>query len=166
MLLIATLVLYQNLIVTRLGLTCLWWYGMSNLCQVCLASQQTLQHDLNYEIWFRKVKLYSKQIANAFFSRTHIAVFTASDYDAGFLMRSGVHTFFLLLFLVDQKSFLYIFSSAAPQRTAFSEVTIPDGSPSRKWQSTVGWGDCQIRTQDSRFSVWWRYQWATMYILT
>jgi hypothetical protein len=28
-------------------------------------------------------------------------------------------------------------SSAAPQRTAYSKVTIPEGSPSKDWQSTV-----------------------------
>ncbi len=39
--------------------------------------------------------------------------------------------------------------------------TIPDGSPSKDWQSTVGWGDCRIRTRDCRSTVWCRYQWAT-----
>ncbi len=34
---------------------------------------------------------------------------------------------------------MYLFSSAAPQRTAYS------GSPSKDWQSTVGWGNCRIQ---------------------
>ncbi len=28
-------------------------------------------------------------------------------------------------------------------------------------QSTVGWGDCWIRTQDCSFTIWCCYQWAT-----
>jgi hypothetical protein len=30
---------------------------------------------------------------------------------------------------------------------------MPDGSPSKDWQSTVGWGDCWIRTQDCSFTI-------------
>ncbi len=39
--------------------------------------------------------------------------------------------------------------------------TIPDGSPSKDWQSTVGWGDCRIQTQVCRFTVWCHDQWTT-----
>ncbi len=39
--------------------------------------------------------------------------------------------------------------------------TIPDGSPSKDWQSAVGWGDCRIWTRDCRFTVLCRCQWAT-----
>ncbi len=39
--------------------------------------------------------------------------------------------------------------------------TIPDGSLSKEWQSTVDWGDCQIWTRDCRFTVWCLYQGAT-----
>ncbi len=35
---------------------------------------------------------------------------------------------------------------------------IPDGSPSKDWQSTVGWGDGWIRTHDCSFTIWCRYQ--------
>ncbi len=48
-------------------------------------------------------------------------------------------TFFPSLFLVYQKPVcLCLFSSATPQRTADSEVTIPDGSVPQGWQSIVG----------------------------
>jgi hypothetical protein len=36
-------------------------------------------------------------------------------------------------------------------------LDIPDGSPSKDWQSTVGWGDCWILTQDCSFTIWCRY---------
>jgi hypothetical protein len=36
-----------------------------------------------------------------------------------------------------------------------------DGSASQDWQSTVGWGDCWIRTQDCSFTIWCYYHWAT-----
>jgi hypothetical protein len=34
---------------------------------------------------------------------------------------------------------------------------LPDGSSSKDWQSTVGWGDCWIRTQDCSFTIWCCY---------
>jgi hypothetical protein len=42
------------------------------------------------------------------------------------------------------EALLFIFSSAAPQRTAYSEVTIRDSSRYKDRQSTLGWGDCRI----------------------
>jgi hypothetical protein len=38
---------------------------------------------------------------------------------------------------------------------------IPDGSPSKDWQSNVGWGDCWIKTQYCSFTIWCCYQCAT-----
>ncbi len=62
---------------------------------------------------------------------------------------------------MEQKSLLFIFSSAAPQRTADSEVPSQMAAHLRKQQSTVGWGDCWIRTKDCSFTIWCHYQWAT-----
>jgi hypothetical protein len=61
---------------------------------------------------------------------------------------------FSLIVFVGPETLLFIFSSGAPQMTAYSEESIPDGSPSKGWHSTVGWGDCEIRTQDWSFTVW------------
>ncbi len=58
--------------------------------------------------------------------------------------------------------YIPVYSSAAPQRTAYSEVTIPGGSPSKDCQSSVSWGDCWIQTRDCRFTVWCHYLWATI----
>ncbi len=42
---------------------------------------------------------------------------------------------------------MYLFSSATPQRTAYSKVgTISDGDPLNDWQSTVGWGDAGLQS--------------------
>jgi hypothetical protein len=48
-----------------------------------------------------------------------------------------------------------------PSEDSLQWSTIPNGSPSEDWQSTVGWGDCRIQTRDCRFTVWCCYQWAT-----
>ncbi len=48
-----------------------------------------------------------------------------------------------------------------PSEDSLQGSAIPDGSPSKDWQSTVGWGDCWIQTQDCSVSIWCRYQWAT-----
>ncbi len=67
---------------------------------------------------------------------------------------------FSLIFLVKQKSPLFVFSSADPQRTAYSEV------PSPKWQPIHGLAvHCRLgRLLDLnprlRFIIWCRYQWA------
>ncbi len=37
----------------------------------------------------------------------------------------------------------------------------PRWQPISGKQSTVGWGDCWIRTQDCSFTIWCHYQWAT-----
>jgi hypothetical protein len=52
--------------------------------------------------------------------------------------------FFFSVVFGGLEAFLCIFFFAAPQKTAYSEVTIPNSSPSKDWQSTVGWGDCRI----------------------
>jgi hypothetical protein len=48
-----------------------------------------------------------------------------------------------------------------PSEDTLQGRAIPDGSPSKDWQSTVGWGDCWIRTQDYSFTIWCHYQWPT-----
>ncbi len=48
-----------------------------------------------------------------------------------------------------------------PSEDSLQRSTIPDGSPSKDWQSTVGCGDCWIRTKDCSFTIWCCYQWAT-----
>jgi hypothetical protein len=73
------------------------------------------------------------------------------------LIESGDLYFSFIVF--DGLEVLFVYDLLfRPQRTAYSEVTIPDGNPSKDWQSTVGWGVCWIRTQDCRFTVWHRYQ--------
>jgi hypothetical protein len=43
--------------------------------------------------------------------------------------------------------------------------TIPDNRPWKDWQSTVGWGLCQIRTRDCRFIAWCCLHQATTTLL-
>jgi hypothetical protein len=50
----------------------------------------------------------------------------------------GKKCFFSLIVFGGLEVLLLIRSSAAPQRTAYGEVTIPEGSPSEDWQSTIG----------------------------
>jgi hypothetical protein len=61
----------------------------------------------------------------------------------GSVAKSMISKFFSpLIVFSGPEVLLFIYSSAAPQRTAYSEVTIPEGSPSKDWQSTVeiaGW---------------------------
>jgi hypothetical protein len=45
-----------------------------------------------------------------------------------------------------------------PSEDSLQRSAIPDGSPSKDWQSAVGWGDCCILTQDSNFTILGRYQ--------
>ncbi len=49
-----------------------------------------------------------------------------------------------------------------PSEDSLQWITILDGTPSLDWQSTVGWVDCWIWTQDCSFTIWWRYQWTTI----
>jgi hypothetical protein len=77
------------------------------------------------------------------------------------LIRPNCYIFLSLVVFREPEVLLFIYSSAAPQRTAYSEVTIPEGNPSKDWQSNVGCGYCQIRTRNCRFTIWCRYQWAT-----
>ncbi len=70
---------------------------------------------------------------------------------------TGKVSFVSLFFLVEQKSLLLIFSSAAPR----GQPTVkchPRWQPIAGQQSTVGWGDCWIRTQDCSFTIWCCYQ--------
>jgi hypothetical protein len=55
--------------------------------------------------------------------------------------------FYLNCFWWSRSPYYFTFSSTVPQRTAYSEVP-----------STVGWGDCWIRTQDCSFPIWCRFQ--------
>jgi hypothetical protein len=52
--------------------------------------------------------------------------------------------FFLNCFLVEQKSLLFYILLCRPSEDSLQGSAIPDGSPSKEWQSTVGWGDCWI----------------------
>ncbi len=40
-----------------------------------------------------------------------------------------------------------------PSEESLQGSAIPDGSPSKDWQSTVGWGDCWIRIQDCSSTI-------------
>jgi hypothetical protein len=75
--------------------------------------------------------------------------------------------FFLYCFWWTRSPFLYLLSSAFPQRTAYTVQwsSIPEGSTSKDGQSTVEWRDCQLRTQDYKFTVWCYYQSATSTLL-
>jgi hypothetical protein len=54
--------------------------------------------------------------------------------------------------------FLYL---CCPLEDSLQWKTIPDGSPSKDWQSTVGWGDYWIPSQDCSFNMWYPYQLVT-----
>jgi hypothetical protein len=45
-----------------------------------------------------------------------------------------------------------------PSGDSLQRSAIREGSPSQDWQSTVGWGDCWIQTQDGNFTIWCHYQ--------
>ncbi len=64
--------------------------------------------------------------------------------------------FFLICFWWNRNSYC-LYSPLRPSEDSLQGNTIPDGSPSKDWQSTVGW----IRTQDCSFTIWCCYQWAT-----
>ncbi len=74
---------------------------------------------------------------------------------------TSMKSFFSLLFLVEQRPLFVFILLCRPSEDSLQWSTIPEGSPSKGWQSTVGWGDCRIRTRDCRFTVWCQYQWAT-----
>ncbi len=64
--------------------------------------------------------------------------------------------FFLNCFWWTRAPFFVFILLCHPSENSLQWSTIPDDSPSKDRQSTVGWG-----TRDCRFTVWWRYQWAT-----
>ncbi len=69
--------------------------------------------------------------------------------------------FFLNCFWWNTSPYYFTFFLCRPSEESLQRSAIPDGSPSQDWQSTVGWGDCWIWTQDCSFTIWCRYQWAT-----
>jgi hypothetical protein len=69
--------------------------------------------------------------------------------------------FFLNCFGWTKGPFFVFILLCHPSEDSLQWSTTQDGSPSKDRQSTVGWGDCQIRTRDRRFTVWCRYRWAT-----
>ncbi len=58
-----------------------------------------------------------------------------------------VKHFFLYLLLVDQKPFVVFVLFCRPSKNSLQLSTVPDGSPTKDRRSSVGWGDCQIRTE-------------------
>jgi hypothetical protein len=64
--------------------------------------------------------------------------------------------FFLNCFWWTRAPFFVFIPLCHPSENSLQWSTIPDDSPSKDRQSTVGWG-----TRDCRFTVWCRYQWAT-----
>ncbi len=71
------------------------------------------------------------------------------------------YLFFLNCFWWTRGPFLVFILLCCSSEDSLQWSTIPDGSPSKDWQSTVGWGVCRIRTGHCRFTVCCRYQWAT-----
>jgi hypothetical protein len=65
--------------------------------------------------------------------------------------------FFLFVFGGTEVAIVYILLYR-PSEDSLQQSAIPEGSPSRDWQSTVGWGVCWIRTQDCSFTIWCCYQ--------
>ncbi len=57
---------------------------------------------------------------------------------------------------MDHRALFCIYSPLPPLR---GQPTV-DYHP--RWLWTIGWGDCRIRIRDCRFTVWCRYQWATV----
>ncbi len=68
--------------------------------------------------------------------------------------------FFLIVFNGTKVLIVYILL-CRPSEDSLLLSAIPVGSPSKDWQSSVGWGDCWIQTQDCIFTIWCRYQQAT-----
>jgi hypothetical protein len=62
---------------------------------------------------------------------------------------------------MEQKSYCFYILLCCPSEDSLQGSAIPDGSPSKDWQSTVGRRDCWIQTQDWSFTSWCRYQWTT-----
>ncbi len=61
--------------------------------------------------------------------------------------------FFLNCFWWTRGPFFVFILLCRPSEDSLQWSTIPDGSPAKDWQSTVGWGDCRIQTRDCRFTV-------------
>jgi hypothetical protein len=68
-------------------------------------------------------------------------------------MITGKNVFFpLIVFGGSEVPIVYILLCHPPE-DSLQGSAIPDGSPSKDWQSTVGWEDCWIQTQDCNFPV-------------
>jgi hypothetical protein len=73
----------------------------------------------------------------------------------------GIIIFGLLNCFWWNRSLYYYILLCHPSEDSLQGSAIPVGSPSEDWQSTVGWVDCWIRTQDCSFTMGCHYQWAT-----
>ncbi len=72
-----------------------------------------------------------------------------------------IYLFFLNCFWWTKGPFFVFILLCRPSEDSLQWSTIPDGSLSKDWPSTVGWGDCRFWTWDCRFTVWCHYQWAS-----
>jgi hypothetical protein len=72
----------------------------------------------------------------------------------------GKNFFSLIVFSGTEVPIVYILL-CRPSEDSLQGNAIQDGSRSKDWQSTVGWGDSWIRTQDCSFTIWCHYQWTT-----
>jgi hypothetical protein len=68
--------------------------------------------------------------------------------------------FFLNCFWWNRSPY-YLYFPLPPLREQPTAKCHPRWQPISGQQSTVGWGDCWIWTQDCSFTIWCRYQWAT-----
>jgi hypothetical protein len=71
-----------------------------------------------------------------------------------------VQFFSLNCFWWNSSPYCFYILLCRPSEDSLQGSDIPDGSQSKDWQSTVGWGDCWIWTQDCSFIIWCRYQWS------
>jgi hypothetical protein len=77
-----------------------------------------------------------------------------------FLLTRLMIFFSLIVFGGTEVPIVYIFP-LPPLRGQPATKSHPRWQPISGQQSTVGWGDCWIRTQDCSFTIWCHYQWAT-----
>ncbi len=90
----------------------------------------------------------------------HIAPVSAAQVLVNRSSKESILFFSLIVFGGTEVPIVYILL-CCPSEDSLQQSAFPDGSPSKDWQSTVGWGDCWIRTQDCSFTIWCRYKWAT-----
>ncbi len=69
--------------------------------------------------------------------------------------------YFFIFFIFLSRSPYCLYFPLPPLRGQPTAKCHPIWQPFSGQQSTVGWGDCWIWTQDCSFKIWCRYQWAT-----